>query len=314
VLVKRGTLETGDIIVAGTTYAKVRRMTTADRKSVKKATPGIPVEVSGWKSRPQAGDLVLQANKEADAKLAIRNRETALELDRNLADVEALNAHRAAQKKELASVRLKKMVEAENKQSGMALPGIVREIGDSVKVLPVLVKADVSGSAEAVKEAIKDLGNSEVKVEIIDVGVGEFTETDVMTAIATNGTLPPLGLRLMCAAKLVGFNIRALNPSLRRKTNEKGIEVIQHTIIYHLIDDITSRLESMLAPMIETRVTGEAEVKEVFEISSGSKGEKKVGGCRVFSGIISRKENCRVTRNGKIIFSGMSLEGLFSDD
>jgi translation initiation factor IF-2 len=112
----------------------------------------------------------------------------------------------------------------------------------------------------------------------------------------------------------MGFNIRALNPSLRRKTNEKGIEVIQHTIIYHLIDDITRRLESMLAPMIETRVTGEAEVKEIFDISSGSKGEKKVGGCRVFSGLISRKEKCRVTRNGKIIFSGMFLEGLFSDD
>lgn len=188
-LVKRGTLETGDIIVAGTTYAKVRRMTTAGGKSVKKATPGTPVEVSGWKSRPQAGDLVLQANKEADAKLAIRNRETAQELERNLADVEALNVRRAEQKKELASARLKKMVEAENKRSGMALPGIVREV-DSVKILPVLVKADVSGSAEAVKEAIKDLGNSEVKVEIIDVGVGEFTETDVMTAIATNGTLP----------------------------------------------------------------------------------------------------------------------------
>jgi translation initiation factor IF-2 len=172
-------------------------MTTAGGKSIKKATPGTPVEVSGWKARPQAGDLVLQANKETDAKLAIRNRETAQELERNLADVEALNVRRAEQKKELASARLKKMVEAENKRSGMALPGIVREV-DSVKILPVLVKTDVSGSAEAVKEAIKDLGNSEVKVEIIDVGVGEFTETDVMTAIATNGTRPG-SFRLMCS-------------------------------------------------------------------------------------------------------------------
>lgn len=110
---------------------------------------------------------------------------------------------------------------------------------------------------------------------------------------------------------MIGFNIRALNPSLRRKANEKNIEVIHHSVIYHLIDDITNRLESMLAPMIETRVTGEAEVTQIFDISAGTKNEKKVGGCKVFSGIISRKEQCRVTRNGKIIFTGMFTQGSF---
>jgi len=187
-LVKRGTLQTGDYIVAGTTYAKVRRMTTADGRSVKKATPGTPVEVSGWKARPEAGDIVLQALKESDAKLAIRNREIARDLERSLADVDALNARRMEQRKELLNQRQLKMVAAENKRSGMALPGIVRDENVGPKILPVIIKADVGGSAEAVKEAIKDLGNSEVRVEVIDASVGEFTETDVMTAIAANGT------------------------------------------------------------------------------------------------------------------------------
>jgi len=106
---------------------------------------------------------------------------------------------------------------------------------------------------------------------------------------------------------MLGFNIRALNPSLRRKTSEKSIEVIHHSVIYHLIDDVTNRLESMLTPIIETRVTGEAEVMQLFGISAGSKNEKTVAGCRVFNGIISRNEECRVTRNGKIIFTGTFL-------
>jgi len=113
---------------------------------------------------------------------------------------------------------------------------------------------------------------------------------------------------------MMGFNIRALNPSLRRKTNEKNIEVIHHSVIYHLIDDITNRLESMLTPIIETRVTGEAEVMQLFEISAGSKNKKIVAGCRVSNGIISHQEQCRVTRNGKIIFTGMFLVWFFSYD
>jgi len=193
-LVKRGTLQTGDYIVAGTTYAKVRRMTTADGKSVKKAPPGTPVEVSGWKTRPEAGDMVLQASKESDAKLAVRNREIARDLEKSLADVDAVNTRRMEQRKELLNQRQLKMVAAENKRSGMALPGIVREENAGPKILRVIIKADVSGSAEAVEEAIKNLGNSEVKVEIIHTSVGEFTETDVMTAISANGTVTQLHL------------------------------------------------------------------------------------------------------------------------
>ena len=169
-------------------------MTTADGKSVKKAPPGTPVEVSGWKTRPEAGDMVLQASKESDAKLAVRNREIARDLEKSLADVDAVNTRRMEQRKELLNQRQLKMVAAENKRSGMALPGIVREENAGPKILRVIIKADVSGSAEAVEEAIKNLGNSEVKVEIIHTSVGEFTETDVMTAISANGTVTQLHL------------------------------------------------------------------------------------------------------------------------
>ena len=192
VLVKRGILKTGDFIVAGVTYAKVRRMTTADGKSVKQALPGTPVEVTGWKDRPDAGDLVLQAPKESDAKLTVRNRIQLREQDRDQKDIDSLNERRLANRKGLWQERERKLVAAEIKRSGQALPGILREQEHTgPKELRLIIKADVSGSAEAVEEAIKDLGNAEVKVGIVDVSVGEVTESDVQTAIAANGT-PPL--------------------------------------------------------------------------------------------------------------------------
>jgi translation initiation factor IF-2 len=197
VLVKRGILKTGDFIVAGATYAKVRRMTTADGKSVKQALPGTPVEVTGWKDRPDAGDLVLQAPKESDAKLAVRNRIQLREQDRDQKDLDSLNERRLANRKGLWQERERRLVAAEIKRSGQALPGILREQEQTgPKELRVIIKADVSGSAEAVEEAIKDLGNAEVKVGIVDVSVGEVTESDVQTAIAANGTLSFNGIDL----------------------------------------------------------------------------------------------------------------------
>ena len=184
---KRGTLKVGSYIVAGCTYAKVRRMTTADGKSVKQAPPGTAVEVTGWKNCPAAGDIVLEAKKESDAKLVVRNRFTKRELERDLADIEALNERRAAANKERQQERIKKIVEAENQRSGQSLPGILKENNNDTKELRVIIKADVTGSAEAVKEAIKDLGNSEVKVAVIEASVGEITESDIVTAAAVHG-------------------------------------------------------------------------------------------------------------------------------
>jgi translation initiation factor IF-2 len=165
-------------------------MTTADGKSVKEVLPGTPVEVTGWKERPKAGDIVLQARKESDAKLAVRNRIQAREQQRDQENINTINERRLADRKTLWQEREKKMVAAENKRSGQALPGILREEPEhsGPKELRVIIKADVSGSAEAVEEAIKDLGNSEVKVAVVDASVGEVTESDVSTAIAANGT------------------------------------------------------------------------------------------------------------------------------
>jgi translation initiation factor IF-2 len=176
--------------VAGTTYAKVRRMTTSTGKAVKAATPGTPVEVTGWKERPDAGEQVLQASNESDAKLAIRNRIIKKENVRDQAAIETINERRLAARKEFWQQREKKLVAEEVARSGQTLPGILKtEEDNGPKVLRLVVKADVSGSAEAVEEAIKDLGNKEVKVEVIDASVGEITETDVSMAIAANGTL-----------------------------------------------------------------------------------------------------------------------------
>ena len=112
---------------------------------------------------------------------------------------------------------------------------------------------------------------------------------------------------LLTLAKILGFNIRALNPNLRSLTHANNIEIIHHSIIYKLIEDVTERLESMLAPMIEVEVTGEAEVVQLFDIKVKSKQTRSIAGCKVFKGAISIKEKCRITRNGKIVFTGTSL-------
>jgi len=165
-------------------------MTTSTGKMVKKAGPGTAVEVTGWKERPDAGDMVLQAANESDAKLAIRNRIAKLEEKRDLEAVETLNEKRRAARRARWHERERKLVAEEVKRSGQSLPGMLKSDGDDFtqKEYRVLIKADVSGSAEAVEEAIKVLGNSEVKVAVIDATVGEITESDIQIAIAADGT------------------------------------------------------------------------------------------------------------------------------
>jgi translation initiation factor IF-2 len=182
----------GDFIVAGIAYAKVRRMVTADGKVVKQVDPGTAVELNGWKERPIAGDLVLQALTESDAKRAVSNRTIQREAERDQTNIEALNKQRLAAKQELWKEREKKMVKEDIKKHGQALPGITKEEVDITKPkeFRVIIKADVSGSSEAVREAIKDLGNSEVRVNIVDSSIGEITESDITRAINTEGIIP----------------------------------------------------------------------------------------------------------------------------
>jgi translation initiation factor IF-2 len=277
-------------------------MTTSTGKSLKAAPAGTPVEVTGWKERPKAGDLVLQAPNESDAKLTIRNRITASEHRRDMEDIETLNEKRQQARRERWYEREKRLVAEETKRSGTALPGILKEEVKRPKEFRVIVKADVSGSAEAVEEAICDLGNDEVKVVVIDASVGEITESDVQKAIAAEGMQSRDDTD--CAAKIVGFNIRALNPNLRPLTSVNNTEIFNHTIIYKLIEDVIARLESMLPPKIELTVTGEGEVSEIFDVTIKNK-KRPIAGTKVFNGVISLKEKCRVTRNGKIVYSGM---------
>jgi len=309
VLVKRGTLKQGDCIVAGTSFAKVRRMTTAGGKVIKLAPPGTPVEVTGWKGLPEAGDMVLQAEQESHAKIVINLRKDLKNQERDLGFVDKINEQRIAEAKALRIAREKKMVEEENKRSGQTLPSILKaepkEEEPEEKILKVLVKADVSGSVEAVVDAIKDLGNDEVKVEVIGSSVGEIVETDVSHAALFNCN--PSCLRRLTVAKILGFNIRALNPALRPMVNEHKIEVIYHSIIYKLIDEVIERLEAMLTPIVEIIVTGSAELSQIFDYKVPGKGNRKVAGCKVYDGALSIKDQCRVTRNGRIIFDGTSL-------
>jgi translation initiation factor IF-2 len=293
----------GDIIVAGTTYARVRRMTTSAGKSIKQARPGTTVEVTGWKERPNAGNMVLQADTESVAKSVVRNRLNKRNQERDLENVESLNQQRIVQRDAQRKERERRMVAEEIKRNGQSLPGMLvePEEGSRVKSLKVVIKADVDGSMEAVEDAIRELGNSEVKVDIVGASVGEITETDLITAAGLEGYM-----HVLCAnaAILIGFCIRGLNPTLRTAANRNNVEIIHHSIIYKVIDDVIARLEKKLTPKLEIKVVGEAKVVTIFNINIQGAKTKPVGGCKVSNGTIFLKEKCRVTRNGKIVYSG----------
>jgi len=268
VLVKRGTLKPGDPIIAGTEFGRVRAMFDETGKQVTEAGPSLPVVVLGLSGAPNAGDELLVVESERKA------REVALYRQGKFRDTKLA------------------------KQGPAKLEDMLSQMGDGkVATVHVVIKADVQGSAEALRDSLTKLSTDEVAVKVIGSGVGGITESDVTMAMASN-------------ARVIGFNVRA-DSSARNLIKESGVDVRYYSIIYEAIDDMRALLTGMLAPEVKEQIVGLAEVREVFRSSKFG----TVAGCIVVDGYVRRNNPIRVLRNNVVIFEG-GLESLrrFKDD
>ena len=269
VLVQNGTLHTGDIIIAGTAVGRVRVMTNDRGERITEAGPSVPVEIAGMSEVPSAGDVF---NAVADERMA-----------------RALAEERLAAQRSAAAAGAGKKVSLED------LFARIQE-GD-LKDFNIIVKADVQGSAEAVKSSLEKLSNDEVRVRVIHSGVGAINESDVMLASTSN-------------AVIVGFNVRPDNAA-RDSAERSKVELRMYRVIYDCINDVEAAMKGMLAPKFHEVIIGHAEVRQTFRVS-------KVGtvcGCYVQDGKIQRNCSVRVNRDNIVIFEG-ELASLrrFKDD
>lgn len=268
VLIKNGTLNVGDPIVAGFTYGKVRAMFDDKGKSVKSAGPSIPVEVLGFNEVPDAGDIMHVIKDEKGARQISENR---IAQDRN------------------------KMLNDGHKVS---LENLFSQIEEgAVKDLNIIIKADVQGSVEALKQSLERLSRENVKVNVIHGGVGAITETDVTFASVSN-------------AIIIGFNVRP-DTKTRLLAEKENIDIKTYRIIYEAIDDIEAAMKGMLEPEYKEEIRARAEVRATFKVSSIG----TIAGCYVTEGKLSRTNDIRVIRNGIVIYEG-KLASLkrFKDD
>ena len=268
VLVQNGTLHTGDIIIAGTSVGRVRVMTNDRGERITEAGPSVPVEIAGMSEVPSAGDVF---NAVADERMA-----------RELA------AQRLAQQKAAASG-------ADRKVSLEDLFARIQE--GELKDFNIIVKADVQGSAEAVKSSLEKLSNDEVRVKVIHSGVGAINESDVMLASTSN-------------AVIVGFNVRPDNAA-RDSAERAKVELRMYRVIYDCINDVEAAMKGMLSPKFQEVIIGHAEVRQTFRVSKLG----TVCGCYVLDGKIRRNCQVRVNRDNIVIFEG-ELASLrrFKDD
>lgn len=269
VLVQNGTLNIGDPVVAGSAYGKIRAMMDDKGRRVKKAGPSTPVEILGLSEVPSAGDSFYVAENEKQA--------------RQVAE----------------SVIAKNRTELiKNTPQKVSLDDLFTQIqSGNVKELGVVVKADVQGSVEAVKQSLEKLSNDEVRVRIIHGGVGTITESDVMLASASN-------------AIIIGFNVRP-EPAAKIFADNEKVDVRLYRVIYNAIEDISAAMKGLLDPVYEEKVTGHAEVRQIYKAS----GVGTICGSYVLDGKIARGSKIRVVRDGIVVFEG-EMESLkrFKDD
>jgi len=254
VLVQKGTLHTGDIIIAGTSVGRVRVMTNDKRKVVKSAGPSVPVEITGLADVPSAGDTFDAVKDERLARELVEQRKHDLK------------------EEQFKSV---KRVTLDNLFSHIA--------EGEIKELPIIVKADVQGSVEAVKQSLEKLSNDEVRVSVIHGGVGAVSEGDVMLASASN-------------AIIVGFNVRP-DPVAAESASRDGVDIRLYRIIYDAIEEIETAMKGMLAPKFREIAVGRIEVRQVYKISNVG----MVAGCYVLSGKVTRQCQIRVVRDGIVV-------------
>ncbi len=256
VLVQKGTLKVSDIFVSGSEWGKVKALIDDKGKNIKQAEPSVPVEVLGFDSNPLAGDDFIVVENESIARNIAEFRSSKLQIQKNT----------------VAKSNVEEMFAQINKGEATSLP--------------VIIKTDVQGSAEAIENSITKLSTDEVKVNVIYKGVGAITESDVTLASSGKGFI-------------VGFNVRAL-PHARDIAKRDGVDIKYYSIIYELIDDVKNLLTGLLKPDISENITGNVEIREVFNISKVG----NIAGCMVKDGLISRKSQIRILRDNIVIHKG----------
>ena len=261
-LVQSGTLKQGDMIIAGEEYGRIRNMFDETHKSIKSAGPSEPAVVLGLSKTPAAGDDFVVVKNERKAREVAEFRQT-----------KTRDAKLAQQQASKLEDMFSQMKEGE------------------AQTVSLIIKSDVHGSAEALRDALVNLSTDEVKVKILGSGVGGITETDATLAAASN-------------AVIIGFNVRA-DAAARTAIKESGVDVRYYSIIYEAIDDVKAALSGLLAPEIREQIVGLAEVKEVFK--SPKLGD--IAGCIVTEGYVKRSNPIRVLRDNVVIYEG-ELESL----
>jgi translation initiation factor IF-2 len=268
VLIQSGTLKAGDVVLAGSTFGRVRAMLDENGKTIKSAGPSIPVEIQGLTEVPQAGDEFMVMTDERRAR-------------------------------EIATYRAGKFRNTKlAKQQAAKLENMFSDIGGGeVKMLPIIIKADVQGSQEALAQSLLKLSTDEVKVQLVYSAVGGISESDVNLAIASK-------------AVLIGFNTRA-DAQARKLAENNGIDIRYYNIIYDAVDELRAAMSGMLTPDKKEEVIGNAEIRQVFKVSKiGS-----IAGCMVTAGVVRRNARIRLLRENVVVFTG-ELDSLkrFKDD
>ncbi|QDS71270.1 hypothetical protein FKW77_000946 [Venturia effusa] len=292
VLVRRGTLRPGDIIVAGRTFARVRSLRNEAGVAVSEAGPGTPVEVDGWRGQPAAGDEVLQAPDEQKASRVIEHREAQHERISLATDMEAINESRKLeQQKREREEALEKMKTEGGELPEDAKAGPEEDTTTGARKMYFIIKGDVSGSIEAVINAISAIGSNEIQPHVLRSGVGGVTQFDIEHASAAKG-------------HIIAFNT-TVDPRLAVQAEKAGVKIIDQSIIYRLTEEVTTLLTDALPPLIVQRVVGEAEIAQEFRITIKGKKQLPVAGCRIRNGVVARTSKVKVLRRGAVVFDGL---------
>jgi translation initiation factor IF-2 len=268
VLIQSGTLRAGDVVLAGQTYGRVRAMLDEDGKTIKSAGPSIPVEIQGLTEVPQAGDEFMVLSDERRAR-------------------------------EIATYRAGKFRHTKlAKQQAAKLENMFTDMtSGEITMVPIIIKADVQGSQEALGQSLVKLSNDEIKVQLVYSGVGGISESDVNLAIAAK-------------AVIIGFNTRA-DAGARKLAESAGVDIRYYDIIYDAVDELKLAMSGMLTPDKKEEVIGTAEIRQIFKVSKiGS-----IAGCMVTSGVVRRTARLRLLRQNTVVYTG-ELESLkrFKDD
>jgi len=296
VLVRRGTLRQGALLVAGKTWARVRSLRNEAGVVITEASPGMPVEVDGWRDQPAAGDEVLQAPTEQKANSVVEYRLEKEGRGRTAQDMEAINEARRLEQEKRERERRAQLAAANgtDEDSLTHQPAADSTTSSSGKLeVPFIIKADVSGSAEAVAAYIQSISSPLIAPRILSSTVGNLYESDIELASAAQG-------------HIIAFNLLT-DEGMKAQAEARGVKVLENNIIYRVLDDVKAVLEEKLPPIVSQRVLGEAEVSAAFEIGLGGRKKMKIAGCKVRNGLIGRGARVRVLRGEQKIYDGEFL-------